>query len=150
MQTLRSVWDHNEILHPMAHEVQNMSLRELKQAAFAPTRLLAHFKRCSLSGEIPCSFKRTIFSEILQLNEPAGDGRSCRAAPGGRYLMTCTPTMLRLWDIGHGHESTIECRCTMTIGNVNSRAETCEIIDLRATPDNLGLRIILQVEYDLQ
>ncbi|KAF7986384.1 hypothetical protein HWV62_35418 [Athelia sp. TMB] len=38
----------------------------------------------------------------------------------------------------------------MSIGNAINRAETCEIIDLRATSDNLGLRIILQVEYDQQ
>ncbi|KZP16913.1 hypothetical protein FIBSPDRAFT_974341 [Athelia psychrophila] len=138
MTVLRKVCNQQMIFKPTFHKMESMSLQELKQAAITPTRLLSHLKQCSLSRNTP----RIDFS--------VGGENSFMLAPGGRYLLVCTPNMLLLWDLGHGANSSFTCCCSTTLVRRPRSAldvYRCQIIDLRMTTNTLGLRVMFEIEF---
>lgn len=137
------------IFQPTFGKIELLSLQELRRFAITPARYLGYLKRCSLSGRAPRIAMRTLMYQdpFLDVHE---EGKTLMLAPGGRYLVTCTQTVLFLWDLGHGPKSSFKCCCSIAIGPVCAPDDglfECRIIGLRETPNALGLRVILDTEF---
>ena len=156
MDALRTICDQRKVYKLTFDDIENMSLLELKKAAAFPDRLLARLKQCSLSDvpKTPRTLTRLLPHAVMHddFDGALGD-KNCMLAPGGRFLVTCTPTMLHLWDLGRGPQSTVAFCCSTPVfdipGDVNEPFGSCksQIADLRTTSDSLGLRVIVQVEF---
>lgn len=141
MDALRRVCDQQGIFTATFEPMTDLSLSELKHAATAPMRLLAHLKRCSLNGHTP-----RLCTRILENSELVGRAfESFILVPGGRFLVTCTQTVMQLWDLGYTPKAIIG-PCPVVSIDIEAGSEAPCLIGLRAASDGSGLRIILELK----